>query len=209
MGFVLVIRRYAPFATFGGGFEGDNRTGPSISLTDTARTIGMVPFERGVVGSITASSSGTSYRGLGRWVELRAGRHYSKVKCAVTGTAITADTVSFTASTEGANPMIPVAPDIDTYVDFKAKWSAGALQFEGSVRGDNFPNAEVFVIDAATVGSGCLLFDGRTSGGQHTGPITRLPGSGATSRLGAFSARMPLSASGNFISSAACGQTKM
>jgi hypothetical protein len=42
MNFVLVFRRYAPFAKFGFGFEGDQRTGPSISLLATARTIGIV-----------------------------------------------------------------------------------------------------------------------------------------------------------------------
>jgi hypothetical protein len=52
MGFFLVFRRYAPF---GFGFEGDHRSGPSVSMRATARTIGTVPFDRGCVGSMAAN----------------------------------------------------------------------------------------------------------------------------------------------------------
>ena len=62
MQYWLVFRRYAPFAEFGMGFEGDHRTGPSVSMNVTARTIGTVPFARGAVGAVTASSSGTDTR---------------------------------------------------------------------------------------------------------------------------------------------------
>jgi len=43
MAFTFVFRRHAPFATFGLEFEGDHRTGPSMSLAATARTLGCVP----------------------------------------------------------------------------------------------------------------------------------------------------------------------
>jgi hypothetical protein len=37
------------------------------------------------------------------------------------------------------------------------------------VRGDTFPNAEVFALDARA--NGAMLFDYRTAGGQNTGPL--------------------------------------
>jgi hypothetical protein len=41
----LVFKRHAPFATFGGGFHGDNRQGPK--LDGTARTAAVVEFASG------------------------------------------------------------------------------------------------------------------------------------------------------------------
>ncbi len=65
----LVFRRYAPFATFGGGFEGDNRTVASTSLAATARTIGVIGFSPGSVGPLNTSSSGTAFSGAGALVK--------------------------------------------------------------------------------------------------------------------------------------------
>jgi len=192
MGFVLVFRRYAPFNQFGLGFEGDHRTGPSISMNATARTVGVVPFDRGNVGSIGAASSGTEFTGGGDWLRRVLGRHHSKVACSVSNRVVSQSSIGFSASTAGANPMVPVvAPAIDTDVDLRADWAGNGLHLQGVVRGDNFPNAEVFVLDARA--TGCLLFDGRTTGGRETGPMTRLAGSHATQRLGAFSVTLPLS----------------
>jgi hypothetical protein len=86
--------------------------------------------------------------------------------------------------------MIPGAPDIDTFIDFRAEWMGTGFRVHGLVRGDDFPNAEVFVLDP--IGHGCLLFDGRTTGGQDTGPIMRLAGAYESRRLGLFNCAMPL-----------------
>jgi hypothetical protein len=198
MGYTLLFRRYAPFAKFGFGFEGDHRVGPSTSMLATARTIGVVPFARGSVGSVKGDSSGTEYVGGGDWLRKMAGRHKSHVSSVISKECISANTISFRASTAGANPMVPGAPDIDTIVDFCAEWIASGLRFSGVVRGDDFPNAEVFVLDSGSVG--CLLFDGRTTGGQDTGPIIRLAGSHETQILGAFSCAVPILPSGAFVS---------
>ena len=108
----------------------------------------------------------------------------SKVTSQLTNANTSRTSVRLTASTAGANPMLPGAPTIATYVDFSVEWIASSIRFQGVVRGDDFPNAEVFVLDSA--GVGCLLFDGRTTGGKNTGPITRLPGAHAAQRLGTF-----------------------
>jgi hypothetical protein len=174
----------------------------------TARTIGIVPFERGSIGSIHAESSGTEFLGLGEWVRRVAGKHMSAVKCAISNPIAAANSLSFTASTAGANPMVPLAPDIDTYVDFRVEWIGAGVRFQGSVRGDDFPNAEVFVLD--TKNTGCLVFDGRTTGGQDTGPITRLAGDHQGQRLGSFSCAISLSPAGTFLAAKTSGPiTKM
>jgi hypothetical protein len=197
LAFLFVFRRYAPFAEFGFGFEGDHRTVASTSLDATARTTGKVPFARGSIGTIGATSSGTQFSGGGDWVRKLAGRHMSDVTCAIAKKVIGPTSISFSASTAGANPMVPGAPAIDTYVDFRAEWIGSSVRFSGTVRGDDFPNAEVFVVDAK--GVGCLLFDGRTTGGQNTGPMTRLAGAHAAQVLGQFSLAVAVTPTGSFI----------
>jgi hypothetical protein len=199
MAFVLVFRRYAPFGSFGFGFEGDHRDKPSMSSLVSARTIGCVPFDRGGIGAMHAYSSGTQYVGAGDAVRRFLGRPLSIVEKAVRTSIVSANAISFTAQTAGANPMIPGAPAIDTFLDVRVEWIANSLRVQGSVRGDDFPNAEVFVLDSK--GTGRLLFDGRTTGGQNTGPMTRLAGANDGQQLGSFSCVTGLGADGSFLSS--------
>ena len=112
MAYVLFFRRYAPFASFGGGFEGDHRTVASTSLSESARTIGAIAFGPGFVGTITGTSCGTTYVGLGPTIAKTLGRHYSKVMSSVSVKTSTLSAVSFIAETAGANPMIPGAPTL-------------------------------------------------------------------------------------------------
>jgi hypothetical protein len=193
MPYRMYIRRYAPFAVFGGSYHGDSRSGPSVSLTDTARTIGFITFDRTGITSSGGYSSGTSMVGVGA----RLGTRYAPVSMTVLSTAPTANGFTASLSTAGANPLAPPgAPDIDTFVDVTFGWGTSTLTAQGQVRGDNFPNAELFLKD--THGRGALLFDFRTGGGQHTGPFTRLFGAHATQILGSFSASIALDAGANF-----------
>src|SRR5262249_25513719 len=158
MSFFLVFRRYAPFNEFGFGFEGDHRSGPSVSTMATARTIGTVSFDRGSIDKVEGSSSGTQFTGAGDYVRRLLGKPKSHVESSISKKVISKSWISFTASTAGANPMMRgAAPDIDTFVDFRAEWIGTGVTFQGVVRGDDFPNAEVFVLDWK--GVGCLLFD--------------------------------------------------
>jgi hypothetical protein len=180
----LLVRRYAPFATFGGGFEGDTRTEATTSPTATARTIGIVSFEPSGVLGFTSYSSGSTFEGAGPWLAEKIGRHFSKVKAELSNVSVTPGTLSFTVHTAGANPLVPiVAPDIDTYVDFKVTFG-DSPRYEGTVRGDTFPNAEVFVVEPNM--REVLLFDYRTAGGRNTGPLTRLAGDNSGVVLGHF-----------------------
>lgn len=183
------FRRYAPFAEFGFGFEGDKRTAASTSFSDTARTSGGCSFGPNFVGPGYGTSSGTRHK-------LSQASAMSKVTSSVTVATRSLSIVRFTAMTAGANPMVPGAPDIDTFVDLTATFRSSELILDGTVRGDTFPNAEVFVYDG--VGKAKLLWDYTTTGGQDTGPMTRLAGSHSSTTLGTFSVRVPIKPLGAF-----------
>jgi hypothetical protein len=200
MSLKLVFRRYAPFKTFGGGFEGDDRTEASTDPAASARTIGVVAFDMSGVQSSAGSSSGSTFKGLGAWVERRIGRAESKVLCSLSNVTRSASQISFIAQTAGANPLVPGAPRIITIVKLSASWTGNALRVSGAVLGDNFPNAEVILYDGANHGR--LLFDFHTTGGQTTGPFTRLPstpGGHDSQQLGQFSTTIGMNARGEFI----------
>ena len=241
--YILVFRRYAPFDTFGLGFEGDNfdgkRDGPIASLNEeeaTGRTTGIIVFDRKSVGNPTAYSSGSRYTGFGTGFRDLVGKHLATVSSQISSRKIFENKVSFTASTAGSNPFFNqeattapdvggyrnphsshssgvnhIAPDIDTYIDFKAEWlttKANHIKFSGAIRGDTFPDLEVFILD--TNNEGIILFDGRTTGGRNTGPFTRLAGSNEEKELGEFSQVVEVSADkGTFIGSYSCQQTTM
>lgn len=179
----IVYRRYAPFESFGGGFEGDNRAEASTKLTDTARTIGAVTIAPNYIGDVYGFSSGSRYVGAGNRVSKLIGQHFSKVTSSVSASTKSLGCLRFTAQSSGSNPMIP-APAIDTFLDVSVAFSARGMQIEGTVRGDDFPNAEVFIVDR--VGNSAMLFDFKTTGGKETGPITRLWGSHDKQCLGTF-----------------------
>jgi hypothetical protein len=224
--FVLYVRRYAPFKSFGGGFEGDARSF-STSLKATSRTVGQVTFGPGLKKTTGAKgvSDGSAY--VGPW-EVRKKLPLGKINTSVgqVNIEITNETtapgrISFTLYTEGNLPFKDIAlpgklarainwvnhkirpksrnpqgtPDIDTFVDFVASFTATQAVFEGVVRGDGFPNAEVFVIDSNE--RAVPLLDYRTKSGVM-GPLYRLLGTHAKNQLATFKQVVPLSPNGNF-----------
>jgi hypothetical protein len=69
----------------------------------------------------------------------------------------------------GSNPLVPGAPDLDLVLTL----NVNADRFSGSLVGDAFPNAEVFVIGRfGTI----MLHTFQTSGSATTGPYRYLPG---------------------------------
>ena len=200
----LYVRRYAPFRSFGGGFEGDGR-GFSTSVEATSRTVGVATFGSKADSQVGSKgfSSGSSW--VGPW-EVRKHVPTGKiipamgdVRVTVSNVTASPDKISFTLYTEGnlplkdlmfkksiadamdnANnkirpnsPRPQMSPDIDTFVDFVATFSNNKVVFEAIVRGDGFPNAEVFVLDAGS--KAVALLDYQTKSGE-TGPLHRLYG---------------------------------
>lgn len=225
--YLLVVRRYAPFASFGGGFEGDNRRFSS-SLNVTARTVGMVSFSPlgGDAPNTQGFSSGSAY--VGPWA-VRKSHHLGAVRTSkgqvrvlVTRVVNGGGKIAFTVETSGNLPLKDIllnksiagaidkvnawarpgsqnpqgSPNIDTYLDFKASIESGYMDVEGVLRGDSFPNAEVFLLDAVNGGNASPLLDYQTSGGV-AGPL-RLIFSHPHTRRASFSKRIPLGPDGSF-----------
>jgi hypothetical protein len=188
----LYFRRYAPFATFGmPSFEGDKRTGASTSLKVTSRTYGCVMFNPFEIVNGFVGTSGTHYHAL-LYGDIVG---HSKVSGTHSRTRLVGPgLIEFEASSAGGNPLIPGAPDIDTYLIARFDFGFGSprlMRISGEVCGDNFPNLEVFLLCYRT-GNTALLIDGRTTGGRRTGPITRLAGGHRKQSLGRLSGTLIL-----------------
>jgi len=92
--------------------------------------------------------------------------------------------------------MVPGSPDIDTFVDMAVCFRPESIIVEGTIRGDAFPSAEVFVYDGA--GTPILLWDFATTAGPLEGPATKLFGRHAGNTLGSFFKRLPIRSDGSF-----------
>jgi len=224
--FALYVRRYAPFRSFGGGFEGDGR-GFSTSPQATSRTVGVATFGPRPGTSVGGSgfSSGSSW--VGPW-EVRKhvplgsiGKSVGDVRVTLTNVVAGQGRISFTLYTEGKLPLEDLvfhksiagamdklngalrpnsprpqgSPDIDTFVDFVATFAGKKVVFEAGVRGDGFPNAEVFVLDARS--RAVALLDYRTKSGE-AGPLHRLYGAHAGNRLASVRREVELNPDGTF-----------
>lgn len=194
----LWFRRYAPFATFGsigiGEFEGDTRTQASGSISDSSRTYGCVLFTRTQAVRAYGGSSGTVlFPKFGGPISGMA-----SVKTAFSrGASKMSGAISFTAGTEGGNPLVPGAPDIDTVVNVDVDFSGPQrMNISGEVFGDNFPNLEVFVYCYRSRAS-VILVDGRTTGGRDSGPGSRLFGTHTTHRIARFDVTLSLDGAGS------------
>ncbi|MDJ0643268.1 MAG: hypothetical protein QNJ15_10645 [Erythrobacter sp.] len=185
MSWVLDFRRYAPFATFGGGFHGDGRAVPNYH--GTARTRGVVEFDIAAGTATGTGSSGVSYHAA-----YPSYRRTGTTSCSITKLVATRGSLKFTVQTAGALPLIPGAPDIDTFIDFSVTQVGRRIVFGGLVRGDNFPNAEVFIHPAGvTTPTPIAVWHFATTGGRNTGPMTRLAGSHSLQVLGTFTGVKP------------------
>lgn len=182
------VRSYAPFKTFGGGYDGDDR-GPSTDTTDTSRIAYVLTFDYGSMKSVATEAFCSRSRGTGFLPRILAytapKAHFGKGGVVEGEGTVNHDTVfeplgrpgsglAACARMSAAVPLVGVAAaiDIQVSVTFKKGWN-DALIVEGNVLGDAFPNCEVFLRDAA--GDSTLLHSFRTRGG-HGGPYKYLPG---------------------------------
>lgn len=86
------------------------------------------------------------------------------------------------ASVAGGNPLVGGGADIDVRLNARIQKATGFLTTSGNLMGDGFPNAEVFLRDAA--GYAVLLHHYETLG-DETGPYVYLPG-GNSRLMGAW-----------------------
>jgi hypothetical protein len=211
--YALVCRRYAPFETFGvafplgaGRFEGDNR-GPSTSLKVSSRIYQVVMFNRYGLVYDYSGSSGTRYDS---WFWGEAIK-YAKISNTVVRSNLAGpDLFGFEASTAGANPLVPLSPDINTFLQGRIDFGlASKLRIQCEVFGDNFPNLEVFLISARSSAYTALLIDGRTTGGRNFGPQVRLWGESRNHRLAGCFSIIDLNQDGSFTGNRTVGPTTL
>ena len=183
----VYVRSFAPWLWFGpepqllcayNCFRGDNRSF-STSLDVTSRISGvlkfLVPSMTIVDANATSSPSSDVY---GR-TKTAIDTHYDSN---VNGT------LNFGFS--GHNPLIipqALSPDIDTNLVLIPSVDAapeGQVCYYGSLYGDAFPNAEVFVVNSQNQATMLLTFT--TPGSPNAGPFFYLPGDGIDN-MGAFS----------------------
>lgn len=166
----LCVRTFAPWKTFS-GFEGDNRSF-STSPDATFRTGGFIVFDI-EAGSIVEGPEGLS---SGTRVDEDDAKVFAEVKADVDDLNSHLGVLRFSLSTAGSNPIIPLSPNIDIELGFMAFINEGNLFVEGVLRGDEFPNAEVFIRDSK--GNPFILTTFQTPFKSTTGPLFALPGNG-------------------------------
>jgi hypothetical protein len=168
------LRSFAPFKSFGGGFEGDDRahtvdTDPKVTSRISASM--EIDIKTGkVVGTPTARSSPT--RCAGPPCSTLLGSKTATSRPTVTTSTSGRTTVMVVS---GANPLVPGAPDIDLKLTVTVR-PDGTLT--GNLVGDAFPNAEVFSIGPLPHGT-VMNLRFSTPGGAETGPAMYLPGNNA------------------------------
>ncbi len=202
--FSVTVRRFAPFGTFGGGFEGD------------AKSRGITGWLHDGFGGFSTSPSVTSRTSLTLSVDgsaitpeahANASHHFllgdglANVSISNSSTPASSSDGNIDASSAGSNPLIPlIAPDIDTHLRVTYDSNGRSLTLAGSVSGDIFPNAEVFVSDRA--GNREMLGTFQTPLQELQGPVSLAvvtPFFDPT--FTRFHAEIPVDPSGNFAGS--------
>jgi hypothetical protein len=95
---------------------------------------------------------------------------------------------------------IPLAPDIDTDVEFDYSMENGHLLLSGTAWGDDFPNLEIYATDSR--GNTVMLGTFQTKEGA-AGPIHSLWGAGereSEDQVMRFDAAIDVSSTGEFMS---------
>lgn len=165
--FKLHLRSFAPFESFGGGFEGDNRK-HSADPCKPARVIGAVTFNP-LTGAVIRHEP-FSYESKHSLLGTATAKPTERVGAIRTGRA----GIYVQLDLAAANPLVKPAPTIDLHLQVEASIAARALNLSASLSGDAFPNAEVFVEDYT--GRRRMLGTFSTSGGRQLGPMTLLWG---------------------------------
>jgi hypothetical protein len=213
VGFSMTVRRFAPFESFGGGFQGDAKSrhipaasdgsgGFSTDSNATSRTSLTIAVEGQVI------TQPTGHADLSRHPLLGEGR--AEVKTTSTSAPTSSTDGELDAQSAASMPLtlanghlsfVPWAPDIDSDVELTYEQKPHALEVAGTVWGDRFPNAELFLSDRSE--TSVMVGTFQTQAGA-AGPLLELFGAGArvpASELISFHAEIPLDPDGNFAGS--------
>ncbi|CAB3809777.1 hypothetical protein LMG28614_07129 [Paraburkholderia ultramafica] len=188
--YFVYMRRFAAPQFFGGGFRGDARE-PGTSLDATSRTSGdfiLTNDGRGILLNVCSDESSF------------ADHTATGIPSAtlINGNSLIDGSPLIIFTTQGANPLVPGSPDIDTRLDLQVSENSESLTLSGTLRGDPFPSGEVFVVD--TKGKTNLVTSYTTPLDSVSGPFIWLPGN-RDMQLRAFNVTIPKGLGG------LCGRT--
>lgn len=185
----IFVRAFAPFVSFGGGYAGDNRQFTTDTRA-TARVRWVFTFSFATMQEVAALADSDRSHGHGWFPSLLAysapfsasyehdgtvgGKASSTSRETVESVGRPGTGFVLTGDIAGANPLVGGAADIDVQVSVKVIKREGKIEFSGNLTGDAFPDAEVFVRDAA--GEAVMLHTFETEGTAETGPYKFLPG---------------------------------
>jgi RHS repeat-associated protein len=162
----LHLRSFAPWAVFGTIYKGDNRDfTTSRSKEVTSRIWAYVKF------AVRTS------RILDRNVGSDPSHQIWPVERVATGTPqmnVTTSGRGLRVDVSGNNPLFPGSADVDIHLNVSANSSGNRTCFSGSMTGDGFPNAEVFVVDRGNRAT--MIHTYATPADPDTGPYRLLPG---------------------------------
>lgn len=169
----IYIRAFAPFKTFGKGFDGDGeKRGYTTSLSATSRlsqSYIMDPSTHKYTNLVTKSDpSHHPWFGTKTAADDKGSISDFVYKVNKDGS----NTISWTSTMAGHNPLIPASPDIDVKTKFSLteNTKTGTLDIMAQQFGDRFPAAETFILDT----KGNALFIGVSP--YDGNPYTSLPG---------------------------------
>jgi len=178
------IRSFAPWQSFGLGFWGDNRgystalgKGEGGTVTSRVQQSFTVDPSKGTHTDPRTWSDPSYHPWLGTKTATPIGEIANfKSSSDKNGNS----TVSFTATSAGANPLVTGSPDIDVKTNFTLveNIKAGTLSVTATQKGDAYPVAETLIGD--TKGNQLFIGVSPATGAEDTqkelGPFTQLPG---------------------------------
>ncbi|MEC9283755.1 MAG: hypothetical protein VX642_13670 [Bdellovibrionota bacterium] len=196
------LRSFAPFESFGGGFEGDNRgfsTDPKVK--SRIHTTLKYDYLQNRTLNITSYSSGTVYLPTGTTATAKP-----------TASIDPNCSVDICISHSGGNPVTSdlgggiggyFTPDIDLHAKMNFVESGRYLSVSVEALGDAFPNAEVFLEDFR--GNRVMLLKFQTEAGPNEGPIQYLPGDNKRP-MGKVNCKIGLDSDGSFDGDLLCNE---
>ena len=196
--YLISLRSFAPFDTFGFAFKGDNR-GYSTNLRDTSRIEEhlVVDTDKSKVAAVVFNNASHDTSGnvgqrpgTGGVTDIEFSQQKNRTE------------TRFKADYHGPNGLTPQGtPDIDVFASFYIVEDRAASQlFVGGIaRGDNFPSSEAFITDSAgnSVFLGIGFYDARGVG-KNFGPFVALPGRDNNRDMYAFGFTIQIDSKGNF-----------
>jgi RHS repeat-associated protein len=219
----VVMRSYAPWKTFGGGYEGNDR-GPSTAMQGptskliqrTFVDVDTATFVQDMTTRCDKTIADTVYPWVMRVITFKGWpgfQLHQEATADASGYAMLSGDpgrVTLQQHIQGAMPLARGAPDIDVFSRVEMEHVGNKLYISGSLEGDGFPPAEMFVRDAA--GTAVFLHSYTAPESQTLpslrfwGPYLLLPGENHRN-MGSFGASINLNEDGNFASVNYMGQT--